>query len=186
MLNLFDILGPTARAPEITAAVSVLAGNDETERGAVFTRPDVVAAILDLSGYSATQPLHRMRLLEPSFGGGEFLLAVVDRLLTAYRSAGRRLADAGRELVDAIRAVELHRDSFETTTAHLRARLIAQGVTPADAGELCRHWLLCDDFLLCGLSGEFDFVVGNPPYVRNLTQSASGGLQSPEYPCVFA
>jgi len=166
LFNLFDILGPSARDPAIAAAVSVLAGNDETERGAVFTRPDVVAAILDLSGYSATQPLHRMRLLEPSFGGGEFLLAAVDRLLAAYRHAGGKLADAGRELVDAIRAVELHRDSFETTTAHLRARLIAQGVTPADAGELCRHWLLCDDFLLCGLSGEFDFVVGNPPYVR--------------------
>lgn len=61
LLNLFDILGPAARGPEITAAVSVLAGNDETERGAIFTRPDVVAAILDLSGYSATQPLRRIR-----------------------------------------------------------------------------------------------------------------------------
>ena len=36
VLNLFDILGPTARAPEITAAVSVLAGNDEIDtRGAL-------------------------------------------------------------------------------------------------------------------------------------------------------
>jgi hypothetical protein len=51
VLNLFDILGPSARDPAITAAVSVLAGNDEAERGSVFTRPDVVAAILDLSGY---------------------------------------------------------------------------------------------------------------------------------------
>ncbi len=41
----------------------------------------------------------------------------------------------------------------------------AQGVTPADAGELSRHWLLCNDFVLCGLCGEFDSVVGNPPYV---------------------
>lgn len=121
MLNLFDILGPTARDPAITAAVSVLAGNDETERGAIFTRPDVVTAILDLSGCSAAQPLHHRRLLEPSFGGGESLLAAADRLLTAYRNAGRRLADAGHEQVDAIRAVELHRNSFETTSAHLRA-----------------------------------------------------------------
>jgi len=166
VLHLFDILGPTARDPEITAAVSILAGNDETERGAIFTRPEIVAAILDLSGYVADLPLHRMRLLEPSFGGGEFLLAAVDRLLAAFRNAGGRLADAGRELVNAIRAVELHRESFDTTAQHLRARLIAQGVAPADAGELCRQWLLCDDFLLCGLSGEFDFVVGNPPYVR--------------------
>lgn len=166
MFHLLDILGPSARGPEIAAAVSELAGNDETERGAVFTRPEVVAAILDLSGYVATLPLHRMRLLEPSFGGGEFLLAAVDRLLAAYRLAGGRLDDAARELAPAIRAVELHRDSFETTALQVRARLIAHGVAPADAGELCRQWLLCDDFLLCGLPGEFEYVVGNPPYVR--------------------
>lgn len=166
MLHLFDILGPGARDPEIAAAVTALAGHDETERGAVFTRPEVVASILDLSGYVSTQPLHRLRLLEPSFGGGEFRLAAVDRLLAAYRAAGGRLADAGHELPGAIRAVELHRESFESTSGHLRAQLIAQGVPPADAGELCRHWLLCDDFLLCDAGGEFDFVVGNPPYVR--------------------
>ena len=42
--------------------------------------------------------------------------------VAADRHAGRRLADAGHELVDAIRAVELHRDSVETTAATLRAR----------------------------------------------------------------
>ncbi len=166
MLHLFDILGPSARGPEVTAAVSLLAGNDEIERGAVFTRPEVVSAILDLTGYVSTLALHRLRLLEPSFGGGEFLLAAVDRLLTAYRQAGGRLADAGHELVDSIRAVELHRESFDSSAQLLRARLIAHGVSPTDADELCREWLLCDDFLLCGMSGEFDFVVGNPPYVR--------------------
>ncbi|MBK9656152.1 MAG: hypothetical protein IPO66_12075 [Rhodanobacteraceae bacterium] len=74
----------------------MLAGNDETERGAVFARPDVVAAILDLSGYIATQALHRMRRLEPSFGGGEFLLAAVDRLLAACRHAGGKLGHDGQ------------------------------------------------------------------------------------------
>ena len=39
-------------------------------------------------------------------------------------------------------------------------------MAPADAGELCRQWLLCDDFLQCGLPGEFEFVVGTPPDVR--------------------
>ncbi len=143
-----------------------MASNDETDRGAIFTRPEIVSAILDLSGYVTHLPLHRMRLLEPSFGRGDFLLAAVDRLMEAYRLAGGRTVDAGRELVDAVRAVELHRSSFDTTERHLRARLIAHGVGPTDAMELCRHWLLCDDFLLCGLSGEFDFIVGNPPYVR--------------------
>lgn len=71
-----------------------------------------------------------------SFRFGLCTLAAVDRVLAAYRHAGRRLADAGRERVDAIRAVELHRDSSETSTGHLRARVIARGGAQADAGEL--------------------------------------------------
>lgn len=36
----------------------------------------------------------------------------------------------------------------------------------SDAQALCDAWLLCDDFLLAPLEPGFDFVVGNPPYVR--------------------
>jgi len=35
----------------------------------------------------------------------------------------------------------------------------------ADA-YLCSAWLVRDDFLLTRIEGRFDFVVGNPPYVR--------------------
>jgi hypothetical protein len=37
-------------------------------RGAVFTRLAVVEFMLDLVGYTPDRPLHRSRLLEPSFG----------------------------------------------------------------------------------------------------------------------
>lgn len=78
---LFDSLGPDARAPEVSAALDALATVHEAGRGAVFTRPEVAAAILDLSGYTADRPLHRLRLLEPAFGEGDFLLPALDRLL---------------------------------------------------------------------------------------------------------
>lgn len=48
MPSLFDSLGPAFRAPDISAAMESLAAESEVERGAVFTRPDVAAAILDL------------------------------------------------------------------------------------------------------------------------------------------
>src|SRR3546814_10305825 len=63
---LFDSLGPDARSVEVSAALNALAAVDETERGAVYTRPEVVAAILDLCGYTADRPLHQLCLLEPS------------------------------------------------------------------------------------------------------------------------
>src|SRR3546814_1836276 len=78
--DLFDSLGPDARSVDVSAALNALAAVDETERGAVYTRPEVVAAILDLCGYTADRPLHQLCLLEPSFGGGDFLLPALDRL----------------------------------------------------------------------------------------------------------
>lgn len=53
MPSLFDSLGPAFRAPDVSAALESLAAESEVERGAVFTRPEVAAAILDLCGYTA-------------------------------------------------------------------------------------------------------------------------------------
>lgn len=64
----------------VTAASEALATQGGLEaRGAIFTRSEVVDFILDLVGYTEDQPLHKKRLLEPSFGGGDFLLPIVDR-----------------------------------------------------------------------------------------------------------
>lgn len=71
MTSLFDALGPEFRAPDVSEALACLASENDIERGAVFTRPEVASAILDLSGYTEDKPLHRLRLLEPSFGGGD-------------------------------------------------------------------------------------------------------------------
>jgi hypothetical protein len=162
-LDLFD---HAARAPEIEAAISHMARHDETDRGAVFTRPEVVDAILDLAGYRSDRPLHRLRLLEPSFGAGDFLLRVVHRLWSAFVRDGGTPATAPEELRDAIIAVELHQATFDLTAQRLVALLRQQGLSPRDADALCASWLIRDDFLLAPLDGPFDFVVGNPPYVR--------------------
>ena len=77
MPSLCDCLGPAFRAPDVSAAQESLAAESEVERAAVFTRPEVAAAMLDLCGYAADCALHRLRLLEPSFGGGDFLLLAV-------------------------------------------------------------------------------------------------------------
>jgi hypothetical protein len=150
----------------VAAAIADLAGQGGMEaRGAIFTRLEVVDFILDLAGYTEDQPLHKKRLLEPSFGGGDFLLPAVGRLLAAWRLA----PDAGAALDDlgnAIRAVELHRDTFDSTHAAMIALLAQQGLPAGTARALADRWLTQDDFLLAPLDGQFDFVVGNPPYVR--------------------
>lgn len=165
-MTLFDLFEDTTRSPDVDAAVLRMADHDETERGAVFTRPEVVEAILDLSGYCAERPLHRMRLLEPSFGGGEFLLRAVERLWRAFVSDGGSADCALGALAGAIRAVELHGDTFRQTRENLQGKLQRWGVTADDAAALCDAWLVNDDFLLTPLEPGFEVVVGNPPYVR--------------------
>jgi hypothetical protein len=150
----------------VSAAVEVLATTGGIEaRGAIFTRREVVDFLLDLAGYTASRELHRLRLLEPSFGGGDFLLPAIERLLSAWQAAGRK-GDPVEALADCIRAVELHRDTFAETKGRVIERLAAHGLIGSQAARLADLWLLNGDFLLAGLGGEFDFVIGNPPYVR--------------------
>ena len=164
----FDLFGESLRthSPLVAAAIEKLSSAAGTEsRGAIFTRAEVVNFILDLVGYTEDRPLHEKRLLEPSFGGGDFLLPAIGRLLTAWRSSphARTVVE---ELGDAIRAVELHRKTFSATRAAVIERLKQEEIDDRSAAVLADRWLVQGDFLLTPFEGQFDFVVGNPPYVR--------------------
>lgn len=150
----------------VMAATEALATEGGLEvRGAIFTRSEVVDFILDLAGYTEDKPLHEKRLLEPSFGGGDFLLPIIQRLLSAWRAA-RPNGAVVDDLANAIRAVELHHDTFRSTYAAVVALLRREGLAANAATALAGRWLSQADFLLTPLGGQFDFVVGNPPYVR--------------------
>lgn len=148
----------------LTDAVATMALGGTDARGAIFTRLEVVQFILDLVGYTSDQPLHDRRLLEPSFGHGDFLLPAIERLLTAWQSAGA--PDPIASLTDAVRGVELHRASAELTRDAVLACLQRAGIGQDEAEVIADHWLICGDFLLAPLDGQFDYVVGNPPYIR--------------------
>lgn len=148
----------------VTAAVDAMAEAGVEERGAIFTRPEVVDFVLDLAGYRADRDLTRLRLLEPSFGHGDFLLPALDRLLASWTAQGR--PEPVPALAGAIQGVELHRTSWSHTRDRVMARLRQDGIPAADAETLARAWLLQGDFLLAELDGPFDVVIGNPPYVR--------------------
>lgn len=150
----------------VAAAVEQLALDSRAQdRGAVFTRPEVVDFILDLVGYQVGRPLHRQRLLEPAFGGGEFLSRAVSRLLQAWARHGAA-GSAVEALGGAIRAVELHQATFDATREQIRDQLVHAGLTRVDAEQILGLWLSQGDFLLAPSAGPFDYIVGNPPYLR--------------------
>ena len=146
-------------------AVERLAAEGGIEaRGAIYTRREVVDFMLDIAGYTSDQPLTSYRLLEPSFGGGDFLIPAVERLLNA---AGR-LPEKDRidALEQAVRGVELHRSTYQTTRAALQTMLRGAGLRHIDIDRLLDVWLAQDDFLLRSFDHHFTHVIGNPPYVR--------------------
>ncbi len=73
---------------QVTAAVRALSNAGVEARGAIFTKREIVDFILDLASYTAEKPLYELRLLEPSFGEGDFLLPAIDRLMASWKAAG--------------------------------------------------------------------------------------------------
>jgi hypothetical protein len=149
----------------VPEAVQSLASAGIEARGAIFTRREVVDFILDLAGYTADRKLYKLRLLEPSFGDGDFLLPAIERLIKSAKRdlKGLPLVEA---LANAICGVELHAATFEKTSAAVLEFLRAQGLTPAQATKVAAGWLRQGDFLLQEFPRTFDVVIGNPPYVR--------------------
>lgn len=149
----------------ITDAVHVLAHHSEAEdRGAIFTRREVVEFVLDLVEYTPNKALYKRTLLEPSFGNGDFLLPALERLLAAWLKA--RKEEEAPLLDDCIRGVELHHNSYERTRAKVVELLELNCIQHEEAERLASKWLVQSDFLLVPLDCEFDWVIGNPPYLR--------------------
>src|SRR5579883_1603673 len=106
--------------PEIPEGVMPISSSQTAERGAIFTKREVVDFMLDLAGYSVEEDLTQASLLEPSFGQGDFLFVAIERLLTSFVQHHGPLLNIVPLLRNAIRAVELHQETF----ASIRNKLL--------------------------------------------------------------
>ncbi|MCB0634806.1 MAG: Eco57I restriction-modification methylase domain-containing protein, partial [Lewinella sp.] len=162
----FDFVASVPLQAELISAVEAMAEAGVEDRGAIFTRRSVVDFILDLTGYTSDKPLYKTRLLEPAFGNGDFLLPAVKRLLDSLKGSQNGEEPDFAKLDGCLCAVELHIPTFENTKAKLLALLTDNDIPKPVAIRLVEGWLIQNDFLLTEFSGRFDFVAGNPPYVR--------------------
>lgn len=137
----------------------------DVERGAIYTKREVVEAILDLVGYAVAKPLHLQCILEPASGKGDFLFPTVERLLTSFYDHGGR-PERAEELGKCILAVEVSDVSHVRTKESVRDYLVSRHIPPSSARKLIDQWFLNADFLLTPIRSRFDYVVGNPPYIR--------------------
>ncbi len=170
MVDSLEMERPRVRQPSlpglcpIADALAKLSRAGPEFRGAVFTRREVVEFILDLVGYTIDRPLWDFSLLEPSCGDGDFILPAIKRLLASWMRRGRPIP--ARQLTRCIRAIELHQATCEETRSKVFRALRSAGISESDAAALTECWLAHGDFLLTDFPSTYEFVVGNPPYVR--------------------
>lgn len=130
----------------------------DSEKGQIYTRPEVVRFMLTAIGLDENACLDNVRILEPSCGEGEFAIEIIRRLVSKKSSV--------EELQKKLLAIDLVEKSIDITKTKARALLEESGYSTPDINKLIDAWFKVGDFLLADINAEFTHVVGNPPYVR--------------------
>lgn len=145
--------------------IEVLSNGTKEERGAIYTKPQIVEYMLDLAGFTCEKELYRFQTLEPSCGSGEFILAIARRVIVSYLryNPTHRNLDL---LSKAITGIEVSSSSIAVTSNRLTVLLNEYGFSANEVSRLLDCWLIQADFLSHMFMSKFDFVFGNPPYIR--------------------
>jgi tRNA1(Val) A37 N6-methylase TrmN6 len=101
------------------------------------------------------------KVLEPSFGCGNFIISIIEKFLTLYE--GDIEYKLTKILNDNIWGVELDDEMYNECLLNIK---IKWGFVPD------KHNLVSSDYLLWENSIEFDWIIGNPPF---------GGTIEPKY-----
>lgn len=138
----------------------------------IFTSPDVVEKMLDFIGYNSD--LMGSKILENSFGSGNFLLNIVKRYIMTSLSKGYSPSDISRGLSHDIYGYEIDSDRFKQTICKLDEMINKYEIPKVE-------WKLRNfDYLSDKHDMKFDYIVGNPPYIdyRDLDLSLRDSLRS--------
>lgn len=132
--------------------------------GQVFTPKHIVDQMLDSIGYvSSNLEILTKKIMEPSFGQGIFLFEIIERLVESGRIHGMNESEISGMLQENVWGIELDEALYEQVIEDLNRLLEDRGIPLIESWNLYSGNTLSfkDDFV-----GSFDFVVGNPPYVR--------------------
>ena len=127
-------------------------------RGQVFTPMNIVNLMLDKIEY-CDDNIQCNSILEPSFGDGAFLCEIVNRIID-YSALYNLTKNAIYEILDNVYGIELDVDLYTATIEKLNAML--------QRYDLVYNWphLYNMDALQYNPDVQFDYIIGNPPYVK--------------------
>lgn len=131
--------------------------------GQVYTPQWIIREILDGILYSNQNILGKY-IIEPSCGDGAFLIEIVQRYIDESRKQNLSESKIAEHLSTYIYAIEIDKTEYEKCLVNLD-KLIQQNFSE----NIKVDWKIFNDNTLYAYQNYisfFDFVVGNPPYIR--------------------
>jgi len=132
--------------------------------GQIMTPRLIVREVLDAAGYNVGTGISSKKIFEPSCGNGSFLSDIVERFVAECRAKGIPDAETSDLLKTNVFAADCDPKMVEACKEHIRLTLFC--LLFEDAGCLDGN-IIAEDSLTDPRDGFFDFVVGNPPYVKS-------------------
>jgi adenine-specific DNA-methyltransferase len=131
---------------------------NKKEMGQVFTPLNIVNLILDNISY--IDNIQNKTILEPSCGDGAFLKEIVKRYIEYCIKNKQNTTQIKNELESNIYGIELDKKYYEECIKNLNELCGKYDIKNID-------WKIYNqDALIKEWDFKFDFIVGNPPYIR--------------------
>lgn len=136
--------------------------NKQKDLGQVFTPKWVVELILDKIKYtSSNSNIVRQTILEPSFGNGAFFYPLFDRFIEASCSVGKTPQEIAAAIDEYFWGIEYDTELYRKTISEMKAYLLIKGIEGVTFPNLYNA-----DALTFITDKKFDYILGNPPYIR--------------------
>ena len=135
----------------------------QTENHQIFTPAHIVDLILDTIGYTEDNVMEKT-IMEPSFGDGAFLCNIIERIIVYSKKKGFDANCIRTLILSNVYGIEKDPQLYEITINKINDICVANGIGSIN---MSNNLILGDTTVeYLNYKNKFDFVVGNPPYVR--------------------
>jgi adenine-specific DNA-methyltransferase len=144
--------------------------SDRKDKGVFYTPPEVIERMAEkaLSQADLIENPY-IRILDPACGTGLFLIKAFQILEDKFKKNYEAILDRNKELQGKLKKDGIGSFIVENNLwgadIDQEALDTAMGILMRLAGRECRANLACCDSLLGSVDGEYDYILGNPPYI---------------------